>query len=218
MNKPIRLKSVHLLIGSVLISGCTTPDKQVDSLPFKKNALIVVYSDTGRPIQDALEPLCVATEKRDSANRSRLGIAIVAGLGFNYAYEDPRASDAVLYMSRKYAESLQEEIKRCGVAVDVHMNTSKTTRISDHLSQSLAKRKTDGLIQVSIKPKQVGNGTELFISIDYFTLKWQSGAKGEMVTTGLGPSQSYQVAPEAPLALYARKFATVLHDKGYIGH
>lgn len=206
-----------LLVGCALMAGCATPDKQVDRLPFKKNALIV-YSDTGRPIQDALEPLCVETERSASTNRSKIGIAVVAGLGFNYPYEDPRASEAVLYMSRKYAESLKEEIKRCGVAADVHMNTSKTTRNADHLSQSLARKRADGLIQVSIAPKQVGSTTELFISIDYFALKWESSAKGEMVTTVLGPSQNYQVDPDAPLALYARRFAAVLHAKGYIGH
>ncbi len=213
----MHFKIASLLTIFMLMAGCAAPEKQVNSLPFKKNALIV-YSDTGRPVQDALEPLCVETEKSDSANRSKLGIAMVAGSGFNYPYEDPRASEAALYMSQKYAESLQEEIKRCGVAVNLHMNTSKTTRSADHLSQSLAKKKADGLIQISISPKQVGNTTELFISVDYFTLKWEGGAKGDVVTTGRGLSQTYQVAPDAPLALYARKFATVLHAKGYIGY
>lgn len=187
-------------------------------MPYKKNALIVIHSEKGRPIQDALEPLCNKTANADLPNRSKLGITVVAGRGFNYAYEDPRASDAVLYMSRKYAEALQEEIKRCGVAVDVYINENKNTSTTEHLSQSLAKRKTDAMIQVVIAPEKANNGTALFIKINYFTLNWKSMNGGEVVTTGSGPSQKYEVASEAPLALYARRFATVLRDGGYIGH
>ncbi len=215
----MHFRLTHLLFGCLLIlSGCTTADKQAESLPYKKNALIIVHSDKGRPIQDALEPLCDKKVNADLSNRSKLGITVVAGLGFNYAYEDPRASDAALYMSRKYAEAIQEEIKRCGVAVDVYINENKNTGTREHLSQSLAKRKTDAMIQVVIAPEKIKNGTALFIKINYFTLNWKSTEGGEVVTTGAGPSQKYEVAPEAPLALYARRFATVLRDGGYIGY
>lgn len=215
----MRFRFVNVLfICLFTLSGCTTADKQAESLPYKKNALIIVHSDNGRPVQDALEPLCDKKSNADLSNRSKLGITVVAGLGFNYAYEDPRASDAVLYMSRKYAEAIQEEIKRCGVAVDVYINENKNTGTREHLSQSLAKRKTDAMIQVVIAPEKANNGTALFIKINYFTLSWKSMNGGEVVTTGAGPSQKYEVAPEAPLALYARRFATVLRDGGYIGH
>jgi hypothetical protein len=214
----MHFKFSHFILGFLLISsGCTTADKQIDRLPYKQNALIV-YSDKGRPIQDALEALCDKTDTGNAPNRSKTGITLVAGLGFNYAYEDPRASEAVLYMSRKYAEALQEEIKRCGVAVDVHINDSKNTGTREHLSESLARRKTDAMIQVSIAPEQADSSTALFIKISYLTLSWKPSNGGEIVTTGVGPSQKYKVAPDAPLALYARNFATVLRDNGYIGY
>lgn len=213
----LRLKLIPALMACLLAAACTTADKPAtDALPFKKNALIV-YSDRGSPIQDALEPLCRAVGKGDASKQSKLGVAIVAGMGFNYAYEDPRASEAVLYMARKYAEALQEEIKRCGVAAEVHMNASKATPTREHVAQTLAKRKSDGLIQVSIAPERVGDGTDLFISTDYFVLTWEGRAQGASVTTGAGPAQKHKVASDAPLALYARRFATALRDQGYIG-
>lgn len=207
----------------LLAAGCTTqsgpskPDKQEERLPYKKNALII-YSDKGAPIQDALEPLCDKVNAGRAIRRSKLGVTVMAGLGFNYAYEDPRASEAVLYMSRKLADALQEDITRCAVPAAIDIHTSKATDIRTHLSQSLAKRKSDGLIQVSIRPERVGNGSELFITLDYFKLNWESGEQGDTVTTEAGPSRKYQVAPDAPLALYARKFATVLYEGGYIGY
>lgn len=214
---------IHAVLICLLVAGCTTqgspgkPGQQEDRLPYKKNALII-YSDKGAPIQDALEPLCDKANTGRAIKRSKLGVTLMAGLGFNYAYEEPKASEAVLYMSRKLAEALQEEITRCAVPAVIDIHTSKATDIRTHLSQSLAKRKSDGLIQVSIRPERVGNGSELFISIDYFKLNWESGAQGDTVTTEAGPSRKYQVAPDAPLALYARKFATALYESGYIGY
>lgn len=212
------VKKIHLLTAClVLLAGCAAQDPQEERPPYKKNAL-VLFSDKGGPIQDAFEPLCTKKRGGDASNQSKVGIAIIAGQGFNYAYEDAVASEAALYMSRKYAEALQEEIKRCGVPVEVYMNTSKATPIREHLAQALAQRKSDGLIQVSIAPELVDSRSALTISVDYFPLKWESVAGGDSrVMTGAKLSQKYKIAPNTILALYARKFATVLYEKGYIG-
>lgn len=204
------------LIGCVFMVGCSTQPTPSGDLPFKKNALII-YSDKGAPIQDALEPLCVKQGAGTSASRTARGISIVGGLGFNYAYEDPRASRAVLYMARKYAEALQEEMKRCGVISEIYMNESETIRAKEHVSQSLAQRQSDGLIQISIVPERTIQGTELFISTDYFSLNWENDGEGYAVTTKERTNRKFSVAADSPMALYARRFAEVLYDKKYIG-
>lgn len=210
-------KKIHLLIACLALAGCAAQEQQAESPPYKKTAL-VVFSDKGGPIQDAFEPLCPPKREGDASNQNKVGIAILAGHGFNYAYDDPVAAEAALYMSRKYAEALQEEIKRCGVPVEVYMNTNKTTSTREHMAQALAQRKSDGLIQVSIAPERVDSRSALTISADYFPLKWESVAGGDSkVTTGAKLSQKYKMAPNTILPLYARKFATVLYEKGYIG-
>lgn len=217
MNAHQLAKRAHLLLVCLVLAGCATQDKQPDELPYKKNAL-VVFSDKGGPIQDAFEPLCTPQREGDSADQNKVGIAILAGQGFNYAYDDAVAAEAALYMSRKYAEALQEEIKRCGVPVEVYMNTNKAISSREHLGQALAQRKSDGLIQVSVAPERVDSRSALTISVDYFPLTWESAPDGySRVVTGAKLSQKYKMAPNTILALYARKFATVLYEKGYIG-
>lgn len=201
-----------LFFSIFTLSACSATKQQIDNSQ---------RSRLGEQNQPA-NALANAKHRTDNPQKSKLGVLIVSGEGFNTRFDDPRVAPLFLEVSKSFSNSLQNGIIRRGTPVQSYANTDQHLKPTQLLVQQMAVHKSDGIIQVSITQTKNGNENSIYLSATYYPLKWKVGAQESGFTIEGGPSAKLNLLGEdgkgnASYIAFADQFVEQLYRDGYIG-
>lgn len=160
-------------------------------------------------------------------DKSKLGVLIVAGEGFNSKYNDPKdhkIQATLLETSSKVAEYLRDEIEtEQNTEAEQFVNTNANVDTRAFVAQLIAQKKRDGMIQVVVRHVKNTSENTLYLEMTYSPLRYIQNQQGETLTLGNGIDMKYTLAgPNAegsntPLNYFTHDFISKLSKAGYIG-
>lgn len=168
-------------------------------------------------------------QKPVNAERSNLGVLIIAGEGLNPKYDavdaitDIKVKSVLFDTSQKIAESLYLEIEKRGTKAQLLINSNPSIDTRTSLARSMAENKRDGLIQVMIKHLKNTSENTVYLVLSYNTLQFNKAVKGETLNVGNGLEEKYILlgknheGSNTPFTAFTTDFANKLQKAGYIG-
>ncbi|WP_047515938.1 MULTISPECIES: hypothetical protein [unclassified Methylophilus] len=173
-------------------------------------------------------PACSSLpEKVNNPDKSKLGVLIVAGEGFNSSYSDPTGKNAnatLLEASQKVSEYLKSEIQNeQHTEADQFVNLNSSVATRTFMAQQIAQKKRDGLIQVMIRHVKNTSENTIYLELAYNPLQYSASGNGEMLQIGKGMEERYTLAgpnlegSNTPLNYFTHDFISKLSKAGYIG-
>jgi hypothetical protein len=212
MTGHLRICCVILFFSIVTLSGCSATKQQIHNS--QSNGL----GEANRPTN----ALVNAKHRTDNPQKSKLGVLIVSGEGFNTRFDDPRVAPLFLEVSKSFSNSLQFGIVGRGTPAQIYANTDQRIKPTQLLIQQMAVHKSDGVVQVSITQTKNGNENSIYLSATYYPLKWTVGTQESGFTLEGGPSAKLNLLGEdgkgkASYTDFADQFVEQLYREGYIG-